>query len=417
MSIVLPFVNHQFTGAGAVRLDIPITATVKPANQACVYGLWIRSPSKTFEANRIHTFLGQQTGGTGGGDGYIRFNDQAQTTIETIVKDGGATQFQTSVNLGASAYDKPMLIMMIVDNGFSYLVACEVGGSPVIGVDAGATLYGRNMNTATKYLFNRLGSALSSGFYGAIENAFLLYGSFPGATTNTLDTTLIQNIANGIQDLDTLDAQLTAGSKRFRYKLQNELDLADSWGVAGDLTPALIDTPKGFVLRTSGPLRPTGFDPNRSRTQVSQCVFPTPGSAAGAVATIKTEGGTYSGITPANIQARLLNDANTEVVGWTTVDAAPAGGVWAPGQLTDVPLTAGFLRLEFRAIDGAGRRSGRPYPVARPARCWLWCPHRRSEPANASSSSQHLGEYSFARWDQPCGDATIRHWNTDRADH
>ncbi|MCW3784529.1 hypothetical protein [Defluviimonas salinarum] len=357
MSIRLPFVNHQFATSGAVRLDAPTVACEKPASVACVYGLWVRPPSSPFVNNRSHTFLGQQGGGTGGNDGYVRFADQGMTTIEALVKDGGTTRFSASVALGAAACGKAFLVMVIVANGYSYLAVCEPGGAAMVGTHAGADLYARNL-TGTKYLFNRIGSALDKGFYGEVENAFFLHGSFPGASTGAPDTTLIQNIASGAQDLDTLHTLLTGGSQRFRYTLANDADLADAWGVAGALTPQLINAPTGFRLRPGGPLRPVALRPAHTRTHVSQAQFPTPGSAAGATARIRTEGGIYAGITPAAIEARLVKDDGAELLGWTTVDAAPAGGAWAAGELTGVPLTVGFLRLEFRAVDGGGLQVG-----------------------------------------------------------
>lgn len=359
MSIRLPYVNGQMgnSAAASVRLQAPTADCAKPANQACVRGMFIRGPSAPFPNTQVRIFAGQQNAGTSGNDGYLRFGEQGMTTIEARVAHTGVTRFQTSVSLGGSAYDKALLVMIVVDNGYSYLVVCEPGGTPIIGTHAGSDLYSRAM-TGTTYLMEQIGAAKSYPYYGAVEEAFYLFGSFPGATSGALDTNLIQAIADGTQSLDTLDTMLTGGSRRWRYRMRDETDLADAWGLAGALTPQNINAPTGYRLRTAGTIRPVALRPALCHDTVSQVSFATPGDPLTATATVRTEGGTYVGITPAVIQARLVKDDGSTLVNWTTVDAAPSGGSWAAGAIPNVLLTAGFLRLDFRAVDGGGAQIG-----------------------------------------------------------
>lgn len=355
MSTKLPFVNHQYNAAGSVRYDAPSAAAQKPANTAFVLGLWVRAPDAPFVQRRPHVFLGRQNTGTGGNDAYLRFTSNSATDIAAKVNSGGQQRFAASVALGGSAYGKALLVMIVCNAAQSHLVVCEPGGSPIVATDATNGLYAVAM-TSTPFM-HRIGSGPNSGFYGDIEEYFYIRGAFP-EVGNVPDPALVQAIADGSQDLDTLDALLTGGAKQCRYRMRDEFDLADAWGLQSPLTLVLGNPATGHLMRASGPLRPLPLRPARTRMCLSQASFPTPGSAAGATATIRTEGGAFVGITPAAIQARLVKEDGATLVNWTTVDAAPAAGTWAAGQLAVVPLTAGFLRLDFRAVDGGGSQIG-----------------------------------------------------------
>lgn len=357
MSVKLPFVNYQYNGAGAVRYDIPSGGAQKPANTAFVLGCWIRPPDANFFQTRVHTFLGRQGAGTGGNDAYVRFTDNTMSDIIAYVKSGSTVRFNATANIPGTAKGKALLVMIVCTSTLSSLVICEPGGTPIVVSDTtnGSALYAVGMTTTP--FMQRLGSAAVHGYYGDVEDYFFIHGTFPN-TAGTPDTTLIQNITNGTQDLDTLHSQLTGGTKQCRYKLADEFDVADAWGLQSNLTPVNVVASTGHRFRASGPLRPAPLRPNRTRQMCSQATFPTPGSAAGATATIKVEAGTYTGITPAAIQARLVKEDGSTHVEWTTFDAAPAAGVWAAGQLTGVPLAAGFLRLDIRAVDSGGNQIG-----------------------------------------------------------
>lgn len=356
MSIRIPYINYLANVTGlAVRLDLPSTAAQKPANKAFVLGMWIKCPSSVMDQTRVHTFMGRQGTNTGGNDAWFRFTDQGLSAIEGFVKSGSTQRFNALCTLSGSAYDKTLLVMLVCNSTHSHLVVVEPDGTQIVTTDASTQLYSVAM-TSTPFL-HRIGSGLTHGWHGCIDNYFFIHGAFP-EVGGVPDPTLVAAIADGSQDIATLDAQLTGGVKQCWYKMADEFDLADAFGLNAALTPQLIDAPKGRKLYGGGPLRPRSLRPSLTHHAISNAIFATPGLAASGVATVRTEGGTYSGITPTAIQARLIKEDGSTHLDWTTVDAAPSAGTWAAGNLSAVPATASFLRLEFRAVDGVGAQIG-----------------------------------------------------------
>jgi hypothetical protein len=357
MSIRIPFVNYQYavSPSGSVRLDLPSAAAQKPANTAFVLGMWVRGPSSAFENTRVHTFMGRQGTNTSGNDGYFRYTSNSMNAIEGLVRSGSTQRFSASVTLSASAYDKPLLVLLVCNAAHSHLVVVEPDGTQLVGTDATNALYAVAM-TSTPFL-HRIGSGLTHGFYGTIADYFHIHGAFP-ESGGVPDPTLVAAIASGGQDIATLDAQLTGGVKQCWYRMRDEFDLADAFGLQSALTPQNIAVPTGHVLMGSGPLRPEALRPDMTHDCISNAIFATPGLTASGYADIKTEGGAYVGITPAAIQARLIKQDGTAHVGWTVVDAAPTGGRWAASTFPAVAAVASFLRVEYRAVDGGGTQIG-----------------------------------------------------------
>lgn len=356
MSLYLPECNAQTTGSGgSVWVNLPAGASFKPANRGFVFGMWVETPANGYENAVQYNLLSKQAGYTGGNDGYLRFT-QAATQLQLVLKNAGTTYMNTT--LSGLTQARKMLVMIIQTAANYHLVACEPGGSPLVSSVAGTTAYSVNWSAVDVWSRFGIGSSAGYGHYGPIEEAFFLLGEFP-ESGGVPDATLIQNIANGTQDLATLDAQLTGTvAKKWRYRMLLQDDLSDAYGIAGDLTVTNGSADK--VVLSGGTLRPIALRPTYCRALASQVQFGTVGNAATATATIKVEGGTYSGITPAKIQARLRKEDGTVLSGfdWTDMDVAPSGGTWAAGQFTGVPLTAGWLTCDFRAVDGGGSQIG-----------------------------------------------------------
>lgn len=346
--------------AGAVALTIPAGASFKPATKGFIAGCWIRTPAGGYEAGVTYGCLTRNGGGTGGADGYVKMN-QTCTTITAQMRNGG-TDFIPLLTLTKPSGDwqgKTLFVALIATAGYHHLVVCEPGGTYDVQSFASSLAY--NVNLAASDLFTRIGAgtgAASYGHYGPVEEAFLILGTFP-ETAGVPDATLLQDIANGVQDIGTLDGLMTGTPvKKWRYRMLQQDMLTDAFGVAGALVPENTTVDK-FNL-SCHPLRPIALKPNASEASTAQVVCSTPLVAATATANIKIEGGTYTGITPAAIHARLRKEDGTVLAGfdWTVVDPAPAVGIWAASQFSNVPMTAGWLTVDFKAVDGGGATLG-----------------------------------------------------------
>lgn len=353
MSLYLPECNAQMQGsAGAVWVDLPAGASYKPANRAFVTGLFVETPRGGYENNVTYNILSKAAGYTGGNDGYLRFN-QAASTLSLFLKNAGTTYLNTSVTSIPSA--KKLLVMVIVNPTNYHLVVCEPGGSPLVSTVAATSLFAANLSAVDVWARFGIGNAASMGHYGPIEEGFHLLGEFP-ESAGVPDSTLIQNIASGAQDLAALDAQLTGTvAKKWRYRMRQQDELSDAYGIAGSLT--FVNTTVDKVVLSGGALRPVHLMPADTVALASQVEFGTVGDTATAFADINIEGGTYTG-SPAAIQARLRKEDGTVHVNWTTIDPAPTGGTWAAGQLANVPYVAGWLTCDIRAVDGGGTQIG-----------------------------------------------------------
>jgi len=353
VSIYLPECNAQIQGsAGSVWVNLPAGASYKPANRAFVTGMFVETPLGGYENNVTYNILSKAAGYTGGNDGYLRFN-QAGTTLSLFLKNAGTTYLNTSISSIPAA--KKLLVMVIVNPTNYHLVVCEPGGSPLVSSVAATTLYALNMATTDVWSRFGIGSAAAMGHYGPIEEAFHLFGEFP-ESAGVPDATLIQNIASGAQDLATLDAQLTGTVlKKWRYRMRQQDELSDAYGIAAALTP--VNTTVDKVILSGGVLRPVALMPADTCAVASLVEFGTVGDTGTAFADINIEGGTYTG-SPAAIQARLRKEDGTVHVDWTTVDPAPTGGTWAAGQIANVAYVAGWLTCDIRAVDGGGTQIG-----------------------------------------------------------
>lgn len=355
MSLRISDGNLTLTGVGATRLVPPSGAFAKPANTACVFGFWFMMPEQGFDSNYAYTLMAKQSAATGAQDGFIKVSQSGNITFY-LSETSALIPSQTC---GVASPGVPTFAMIMIGPTETWISTCPVGGTPTVTVIASAAPYAAAL--VTRPLFNGICSSATGGgqnaFYGgSIENIFFLHGSIP-AVGGSPDTTLIQNIANGVQSIDTLDALLTGGVKRCWYRLRSTGDFGDNWSVMGDLTVANESATTGRQNLAGRPLRPATLRPVPS-FGISQCEFGTPGDASTAFARIPVAAGTYVGIAPAAIQARLRRDDGTALVGWTTVDAAPAGGSWASGWIENVPMTVGYLALDIRAVDGAGAQIG-----------------------------------------------------------
>lgn len=353
MSVRLPTNNATIGGnAGATRGVIPTGVALKGANLGFVTGFFIRTPDLNYTNSVTYNLMSRAAGGTGGSDGYIRLN-QTATTLTCQIRHSSATVVPLRTITGLTA-NKTYLIMLVQTADFSHLVACEPGGTPLVNSAASTIGYTTNITTN---LWDSIGpgSGASLGHYGPIENAFCLTGLFP-ETAGVLDTTLIQNIASGVQPIATLDTQLTSGVKKYHYPLYRVADLTDAFGLAGPIT--FINNAGQNVVLSGGPLMPSKLRPTFCRSMTSAVQFSTPADLTTGTANVKIEGGTYTGAAPASIRARLVTVTGAVHRNWTIIDAAPSGGVYTGGTLTAVPAIAGHLTAEIAEFDGGGNQIG-----------------------------------------------------------
>jgi hypothetical protein len=361
MSIHISDANSTLNDTGT-RLNLPSGAGAKAGNIPALFGMWVQTPKGTFFENRNHVVMAKMIGAATASSGCIRFPKAATSAVFALWNSGSSLLSGSTVTLTGLTPGVPLLVMIAINPTHTHLIACHVGGTPVVISQAVTAPYTADMST--NHLISSFGGGsggATNAWNGPIEEAFMLTGTtgvdlFP-QTAGVPDATLIQNIANGAQDLDTLHT-LLSGTRRFRYRMLHNRDLEDAWGVSGNLTIINEDKPAGKQNVNGRTLRPAQINPAPSIGGVSQCTFPIAGDASRATCKIKVPGGTYSGLTPAAVQARLVNEAGTSVVDWTTIDAAPAAGVWVAGELTNVPMTAGWLFMDIRLINGSSAQIG-----------------------------------------------------------
>lgn len=356
MSIRLPECNAQMSGTGTpVKLNLPSGASFKAANVGFVTGIFVRTPVSGYENAVTYNILSRGQGGTGGNDGYLQFN-QAGTVLTANFRSSG-TNLLASTTVTGIPQGSTLLVMFIATATNVHIVVCKPGSAPLITTVANTTCYSTNLSASDVWAIIGGGTGASTySHYGPVEEAFHLHGLFP-ESAGVPDTTLIQNIATGAQDIATLDTLLTGTvAKKWRYRMRLQDDLADAFGVAGALTA--VNTNADKVILSGGPLRPVALSPDMVLSSPSQVRFGIAGNAATAAADIRVEGGTYTGIMPSAIQARLRKEDGTVHVNWSVIDAAPGNGVWQAGILPAVPMIAGDLTCDIRAVDGVGAQIG-----------------------------------------------------------
>lgn len=358
MSILIPESNAMSAGntSNGVALGIPAGASFKPSNRGFIVGIWVEVPAAGYENNVNYNILTRGGGVTSGNDGYIRFN-QAASQLSTNFRSGG-TQLLTATTLTKASQNwkgKKILLGLIQTAANAHLFVCEPGSAPEYVTAASTGIYTTSLAASDCWSRIGPGNSTSLGHYGPVEEAFFILGEFP-ETSNVPDTTLIAAIAAGTQSLDTLHSSMTNGTKKWRYRMLQQDTLTDAFGIAGNLNP--INTDANKVLLSGGPLRPNGITPTYGRRMVSQVTFGTPGVAATATANINIPGGTYSGLSPAKVEARLRKEDGSVLVAYQTVDAAPAAGVWQPSVFANVPGTAGWLTIDYRFLDGSNAQIG-----------------------------------------------------------
>lgn len=364
MSIRFPDSTDNTTSNGdqQVRLTLPTAAAAKGASTAYTTLFWFRTEQFNYQNNYTHVMLARLNGAASGTSGFVAVRQTGGNVVELIsaVSHNSPSSFTITLPAITLAYGRSYLAMFIVNATKVFLVCCEVGGTATYTEVADTRLFDANMGT--NHAWHHIGCGQAGTvkrYYGPMEEFCMWTGAFPESGGGP-DLTLVQNIANGSQDLASMPAPLSA---RFRYRLRDATDLTDIGPNAlGAMTPVNIDAPRGKVLFTQGPLRPVALRPKWQSDQISQAVWGTRGNPATAFADVRTPAGTYAGVTPTRIEARLLDAANAVVKDWTTVDPAPSGGAWVAGTLTGVPLTASFLRCEVRAMNGGAVVAG-PTPV------------------------------------------------------
>lgn len=358
MSIHIPESGAMVQGntANSVALALPSGASFKPASRGVTVGIFIEVPAAGYQNNVNYNILTRGTGVTSGNDGYIRFN-QAASQISANFRSGGS-QLLVATTLTKASQNwkgKKILVMLIQTAANAHLVVCEPGSAPEYVTAASTGIYTTSLAASDCWSRIGAGNSTSYGHYGPVEEAFFILGEFP-ETSNVPDTTLIANIAAGTQAISTLHSSMANGTKKWNYRMLQQDMLSDAFGIAGVLNP--INTDANKVLLSGGPLRPNTLSPTYGRRMASQVIFGTPGVAATAFANVIIEGGTYSGITPAKIEARLRKEDGSVLMAYQTVDAAPTGGTWQPSYFANVPGTAGWLTCDFRALDGSGVQLG-----------------------------------------------------------
>ena len=340
----------------ATYFNLPAAAAVKGANVAATVGLFFQFPEAGGADANNSVIMARQSGGVSGND--VRFNmPTAGASIGFSVRNLGSVLLDSSLT-GLTPGVK-YLLLFIVNPANVHVIAAPVDGStPLISSTANTSVEDGNFTTFP--LIERIGGATGAsniGWVGPLEHCFMCTGVFP-ESGGIPDNALIVNLATGAQDIGTFDAQLTGGAKRFWYPMRHSRDLADAYGLRADLTRVNEALPTGLFNVSGRQLRPEAMRPADALWCVSNASFATAGDAATARADVPIQGGTYVGISPAAIQARLVREDGTDVVGWTVVDPAPAAGVWAAGVLPSVLMGAGIWGLDLRAVNGGGTQIG-----------------------------------------------------------
>ena len=361
MSILVPHINDNsplLSTYPCIYGTLPSGAGDKGVSTAAVFGCWLRTPPHGYKAAVPHIFAAAGGGGGGGNDTVFQFTSgTAPSSIDVSLRRTGTTRFSGTV--ATPALGTAFLFLLIINPTHTHIVTAEPGQTPTVTSSATTAPYDLGW-TATDGLIEYFWTAASTSakpYAGEMGEAFFLHGAFP-ETAGVPDITLIQNIADGTQDLDTLVSQLTGGVEKFRYRMLDKDDLADAFGVQSDFALGNENVAEGKFLRTAGDLRPRALQPDWTGHHVSQATIVTPGSATGATGTVFVEGGSYSGITPSAIQAKLVDSSGSTVVDWTDIDGSPSGGSWTGGSLAGVPMTTGMLELHLRAVDGGGSQIG-----------------------------------------------------------
>lgn len=361
MSFMFPDVNVDQTNASALRLSMPTGAGNKPANTAFTVLSFIRTPS-IFVGNFTRNILARNNGLTGGNDCNLGTNGLSGTLVCNL-RDASVLLATTTgaANPITLLPNRNYMVGVIANTGGTWLFACEPGSAPTIQallVTAPGAFASAFSGGGATGVFGNIGGAVGANpWFGPMEEVCMWHGAFP-EVSSAPDPAVLQALASGTQPLDTFHTAVTPNlTRRFRYTMANSLDYVDAFGITAALTATNISVPATRCGYTSGPLHPDTLKPTFTRSMISQVIFGTVGNASTATTTIRTEGGTYTGITPAAIQARLLDDQTGEVLyGPIVVDAAPTGGSWAVNSnaFTNVLMRAGMMRVEFRAIDGGG---------------------------------------------------------------
>lgn len=341
----------------ATRLDPPAGAASKLANTPAVFGISFKTPELGWELNQSLRIAARQGGGSGGNDTYFAI-PQAGTSLAYGIRLSGSNVVAATSLAGLTLGTAYQLLYIVNPTNIHVICAPIDGGTPLVATHASTTLYTAGF-TSPAALIDRIGGASnagSQGWIGPLESAFFFTGAFP-ESGGIPDDTLIRAIATGAQDIATLDTQLTGGVKKFWYPMRHNRDLSDSFGLLADLSVVNEDKPTGKFHVNGLQLRKEAVRPSDAGFVVSQAVFATAGDMATAKANVPVQGGTYTGISPAAIQARLVKEDGTTHVNWTTV-ATPAAGSWAAGVLSNVPMVAGYLQLDIRAVDGGGSQLG-----------------------------------------------------------
>lgn len=289
------------------------------------------------------------TAGTGGGDNFLRFIARNagvgnQGKPEAKLSIGGVNVLTAGGSLTGSSVFSPgdTVVMVLQSNaGTIELKTCKPGGATVLEA-SGA----RNPSFGAKALGSFL---LGLGFANTIQ-AF-------GLGTKALADADVQSIANGADP-----ESIFASTERTALWLLNSTapSIASSWG--GSAATRVGDW-SGQPVRS--PVIPSASVTNAVRLTNEPPVYGAVGLRDDATNPTRTWQGTYDGVAPTAMQARIENVLGGDVVPWTDLGSFTAsGGTWS-GTLT-VPK-GGLYRVQVRDKND-------PTRIWKGAAPWSCCP-------------------------------------------
>lgn len=354
------------------KLTVPAPTTTKAAGQGFIFGVWVDPPRRSSGRGNAATFLGKYGAYSGGGDGYVRFTTGAGTLVDVRVKNSANTTIgewddaavpASCIPTASNQSPKPFLFAIVQTATNIYLTMTPVGEAPTVYAQTTPNTIGYTAVTQT--LFDAIGSGSSQYSYPAavgVESLFMIQGTFP-EVGGTLDTTLLRNLADGTQPLDTLHTLLGGTvDRKFHFGLENPGDRTDAWGTTLALTEVGITADRfaipGRNLRPRASCKPARMAHVVGELQADPVANPTFNPTL-ATTRLPLEAVTLSGTTGvARAQYRLLKeDGATAHVGWTNHPGTLASGVHPLADIV-VAGTPGFLFTQFREVNSSGAQVG-----------------------------------------------------------
>lgn len=356
MSIRFPDVHQSeaYTVDPAVKLAVPADTFPKPTGDM-FFGFFFRVPSYWWHNSpaNIVTAAGGSTGGNDHHFSVVANPDAGEYSFQCRCARGGQVLINSTSDLtvrAGTAYFGGLIII----NQKPTLFVCEPGGSASVFTGAAAAAY---MAIGTGQFCETFGhntGTANSPWPGHLADVAMIEGTFPN-TADVPTASVIEAIAAGTTTYDAL-ATTMSGTKKSWYPLANQSDLSDAWGNSTDLTTSGENAADGHVLLRGDQLRPNGLAPTFIVDCVSNATWGTAGDIATATADIVIPGGTYDAAlisgTPDAVEARLVDQDSTEVVGWTEIDGSLSGGTFSGHTFSSRPASpARWLQAEYRIVD------------------------------------------------------------------